>query len=93
MVYYFLIIAFLTALVLGIKLIPKIVELSHELHIFDLPDSRKVHKLPIPRLGGVVFLPIVIIASAVVIVLMLRFDVDTHRLWQGAVVQTFVAYL
>ena len=93
MVYYFLIIAFLIALVLGIKLIPKIVELSHELHIFDLPDSRKVHKLPIPRLGGVVFLPIVIIASAVVIVLMLRFDVDTHRLWQGAVVQTFVAYL
>jgi UDP-N-acetylmuramyl pentapeptide phosphotransferase/UDP-N-acetylglucosamine-1-phosphate transferase len=90
---YFLILTPLLAAALGYTIIPKIVELSHELHIFDLPDSRKVHKLPVPRLGGVVFLPIVIIAVAVAIVVMLRFNIDTERLWKGTVVQTFVAYL
>ena len=93
MITYFLILTPLLAAALGYTIIPKIVELSHELHIFDLPDSRKVHKLPVPRLGGVVFLPIVIIAVAVAIVVMLRFNIDTERLWKGTVVQTFVAYL
>lgn len=93
MILLFLTLTPIIAFTLGIKLIPKIVELSHELHIFDLPDSRKIHKLPVPRLGGVVFLPITIIAVATVIVLMLRLDIDTVRLWKGTVVQTFVAYL
>ncbi len=93
MITYFLILTPLLAAALGYTIIPKIVELSHELHIYDLPDSRKVHKLPVPRLGGVVFLPIVIIAVAVAIVVMLRFNIDTERLWKGTVVQTFVAYL
>lgn len=93
MIILFLTLTLIIAFALGVKLIPKIVELSHELHIFDLPDSRKIHKLPVPRLGGVVFLPIVIISVAVVIVLMLRLDLDSARIWKGTVVQTFVAYL
>ena len=93
MIILFLTLTLIIAFALGVKLIPKIVELSHELHIFDLPDSRKIHKLPVPRLGGVVFLPIIIISVAVVIVLMLRLDLDSARIWKGTVVQTFVAYL
>lgn len=93
MILYLTAIIPIIALALGMMLIPKIVELSHELHIFDLPDSRKIHKLPVPRLGGVIFLPIVIIAVATIIVVLLRFNVDAGKLWKGTAVQTFVAYL
>lgn len=91
--YIFLCLIFITTLMLGIKFIPKVVELSHELHFYDMPDSRKVHKFPIPRLGGVAFLPIVVVAVTAMIVILLRLNFDTAKLWQGTIVQTFVAYL
>lgn len=84
---------FITTLMLGIRFIPKVVELSHELHFYDMPDSRKVHKLPVPRMGGIAFLPIVIITITAAIVILLRLNFDTDDLWQGSAVQIFVAYL
>ena len=62
----YLTIAFSIATVIGVVAIPRVVSLANNLHLYDLPDSRKVHKLPIPRLGGVVFLPAVVIAIAVI---------------------------
>lgn len=85
--------SFLLALFLGMLLIPKVVHLSHELHLYDLPDARKVHKLPIPRLGGVVFLPIVTAAIAMVLVVVLRLNINTDLLWESTMIQHFLAYL
>ena len=34
--------------------------------LFDVPDERKVHKRPIPRLGGVTFFPVIVFTFAVV---------------------------
>ena len=56
----YLTIAFVIATVIGAVSIPRIVKLANSLHLYDLPNSRKVHKLPIPRLGGVAFLPAVV---------------------------------
>ena len=62
----YLTIAFSIATVIGVVAIPRVVSLANNLHLYDIPDSRKVHKLPIPRLAGVVFLPAVVIAIAVI---------------------------
>ena len=57
----FLILAgILTALYMGRNIIPKILIISMRKRLFDIPDDRKIHKRPIPRLGGVTFYPIIL---------------------------------
>lgn len=84
---------FLLSLLLGFLIIPCVVRLSHEMHLYDLPDSRKVHALPIPRLGGVVFLPIATAIIAIVLVIMLRAGVTGEFLWSNVTIQHFLAYM
>lgn len=60
-VFYFL--AVLISIVLAALLIPKVLVISYKKQLFDLPSARKVHNLPIPRLGGITFFPIVLIYS------------------------------
>ncbi|MBQ9561403.1 MAG: undecaprenyl/decaprenyl-phosphate alpha-N-acetylglucosaminyl 1-phosphate transferase [Prevotella sp.] len=84
---------FLLSLLLGAFTIPCVVRLSHELHLYDLPDSRKVHALPIPRLGGVIFLPVATIIIAIVLVLMLRIGITHEFLWSNVTIQHFLAYM
>jgi UDP-GlcNAc:undecaprenyl-phosphate/decaprenyl-phosphate GlcNAc-1-phosphate transferase len=50
-----LIISFVTALVISTLAIPYIIKLSKKYQLVDKPDQRKVHKTPIPTLGGVGF--------------------------------------
>lgn len=52
----------LSAIILGIILIPNILIISYKKKLFDEPDARKVHKHPIPRLGGLSFFPAILIA-------------------------------
>lgn len=59
--YLFLGGSFLLAAVLGMIIIPNILFISYKKHLFDVPDERKVHKTPVPRLGGLSFLPAIII--------------------------------
>ena len=52
---------FLLALLLGLLIIPKILLISYKKRLFDLPDCRKVHQVPVPRLGGISFFPVILI--------------------------------
>lgn len=51
---------FVAAAVTAIGL-PLIVKACHYFKFYDLPDGRKVHQTPVPRLGGIVFMPAAII--------------------------------
>ena len=53
---------FLLSLLLGMVIVPKILLISYKKRLFDMPDSRKVHQLPIPRLGGISFFPVILIS-------------------------------
>lgn len=53
---------FLTAVLLAVIIIPNILLISYKKQLFDLPDERKVHKIPVPRLGGLAFFPVVLIS-------------------------------
>ena len=59
---YILIAAFVTAVTLGRMIIPNILIISLRKRLFDVPDERKVHKRPVPRLGGVSFFPVILFA-------------------------------
>ena len=62
MIYLFLLCDFLIAVCLGCIVIPKILVISYKKQLFDMPDERKVHSMPIPRLGGVSFFPVILIS-------------------------------
>lgn len=55
-----LIAGIIIAAYLGSKIIPKILLISMRKRLFDVPDERKVHQRPIPRLGGVTFFPVIL---------------------------------
>lgn len=57
---YIIIAAFITAVILGRIIIPNILVISMRKRLFDEPDARKIHKRPIPRLGGVTFFPVIV---------------------------------
>ncbi len=55
-----LIAGFLIAVLMGQVIIPKILLISLRKRLFDIPDNRKVHKHPVPRLGGITFYPVIL---------------------------------
>lgn len=92
-VIFVLAVTFVLTLCIGIFLTPRVVAVAKELHLYDLPDSRKVHQIPIPRVGGVMFLPTVVIAITLVLVVLLRMGVMGDKVWEGATIQHFMAYM
>ena len=52
------------AVLLGMVIIPNILFISYKKQLFDIPDGRKVHKTPVPRLGGLSFFPVILITMA-----------------------------
>lgn len=59
--YYFLLAAFIMSVAIAMLVLPKILLISHKKRLFDMPDKRKVHHTPIPRLGGLSFFPVILI--------------------------------
>ncbi len=53
----YIIIAFTISLVFSLIGTPLIVKFCNTYGLFDLPNTRKVHKYSIPRLGGTLFMP------------------------------------
>lgn len=54
---------------LGALLMPRVLVISYKKKLFDIPDSRKVHTIPVPRLGGITFFPITLISFLFAIVI------------------------
>lgn len=73
--------------------IPYIVKVSNTLKLFDLPNSRKVHSRPVPRLGGAAFLPIVIAVVCIATIVILRMSLKNIDLWTCTSILNFLAYI
>ncbi len=56
----------LNAMITGF-VIPKILLVAFRKKLFDIPDERKIHHLPVPRLGGIAFCPVVICTLALLV--------------------------
>lgn len=53
----YIIIAFIVSFAMTAFLTPQLIKLCHLRNVFDTPDERKVHSERIPRLGGLLFMP------------------------------------
>lgn len=77
----FLLFGFLFAVSLGMVIIPRILAISHKKRLYDVPDARKVHTMPVPRLGGLSFFPVILMSMFLVIGFRLYFwDVNVSGL-------------
>lgn len=62
--------AIVISVVVGIIVIPQILRLCKKKGLYDLPDERKVHSNAIPRLGGVSFVPALVVSVGCLIGIM-----------------------
>jgi UDP-GlcNAc:undecaprenyl-phosphate GlcNAc-1-phosphate transferase len=67
--------AMMTALVISIALTPLMIRLAPRMGMVDLPDPRKVHLAPIPRVGGLG------IAVGTLVALLLFVPIDSLVAW------------
>ena len=67
MICFFLLGSFLIAILLAMIIIPNILLISYKRQLFDIPDERKVHSVPVPRLGGVSFFPVILISISLAV--------------------------
>lgn len=61
-----LICGFVLSCIIGLIVIPNILLVSHKKRLFDMPDARKVHNTPVPRLGGLSFFPAIMVTVFVI---------------------------
>lgn len=69
---YIDLLTFLCVMTLTGLIIPQILLIAFRKKLFDEPDSRKIHKLAVPRLGGIAFFPSILFA------LLLLFGLATY---------------
>lgn len=93
MIALFLAGSFLIALLLGIVMIPNILLVSYRKRLFDLPDSRKVHTCPVPRLGGISFLPAIVITFALIMGFRILHGIPVENLPLSRTLYEFLFYI
>ena len=62
--------AFLASAACGFVMIPQIMNYCKQKNLYDIPNSRKVHQNAVPRLGGISFLPSMLLAFFLVTLVM-----------------------
>ena len=76
--YIYILLSFVLSMVCGLVFIPLIIRYCKRKNLFDLPDKRKVHKNAIPRLGGVSFMPSMIVTGLVALLVYDGVTGDQH---------------
>lgn len=66
----YIVCSFFISFLCGMIIIPSVIRFCNKKGIYDMPNARKVHKHNIPRLGGVCFLPSMLLASLIAMVVM-----------------------
>lgn len=90
--YLIIILDFVAAFLLGASIIRLLLRIAYHNRLFDQPDVRKVHSIPVPRLGGMSFLPTIVIVIAFTIGSLYRFDL-VHTSFGDNILFVRVAYL
>ncbi|MBO7119426.1 MAG: undecaprenyl/decaprenyl-phosphate alpha-N-acetylglucosaminyl 1-phosphate transferase [Bacteroidaceae bacterium] len=60
-----LIVSFVSAMIVTAIGLPLIINACRRFKYFDFPDERKVHRTPVPRLGGLIFMPAAVVGLIV----------------------------
>lgn len=76
-----LIAGFFIAVLMGQIIIPRILLISLRKRLFDVPDERKVHTHPVPRLGGITFYPVILFVMCFIMVIRILLDHFPNQLF------------
>lgn len=90
MIYVYIVGVFLISVFLTTIIIPHILFISYKKRLFDIPDNRKVHETPIPRLGGISFFPVILMSLCFIIGIRYFMDRPVDILWAPSL---FMQYL
>lgn len=91
--FYFLIIAFGMSAIMGWVIIPRILLISHKKKLYDIPDYRKIHDTPIPRLGGISFFPVITITISLLMAVRYIVGLDIIHVPERIVLIEFLCLL
>ena len=91
--YWFLLASFVLSFLMGWWLIPRVLIISYKHQLFDMPDDRKVHDQPIPRLGGLTFFPVITITLSLLMGIRYLFGWDVVNLPAVEVLVEFMMLL
>lgn len=91
-IYYFLLAAFFVSTIVAMLVLPNILLISHKKKLFDMPDKRKVHHAPIPRLGGLSFFPVMLITMGGLVLIYHLMGLSSRSM-HGEVPYEFLALL
>ena len=61
--------AFILSMTCGAFFIPSVLKFCKKKKLYDIPTLRKVHSAPIPRLGGIAFIPSMMISAVAVLLI------------------------
>lgn len=90
MIYIYITGIFLLSVILASVIIPRILFISYKKRLFDVPDDRKIHEMPIPRLGGLSFLPVILMSLCLITGLRYYMNDPVDTLWAS---NLFIQYL
>ena len=91
-IYIFLLVALVVSVTIAMLVLPNILLISHKKKLFDMPDKRKVHHAPIPRLGGLSFFPVMLITMGGLVLIYHLMGLSSGSL-HGEVPYEFLALL
>lgn len=90
MMYIYIALTFILSVLLATVVIPRIIFISYKKRLFDIPDIRKVHQTPVPRLGGLAYLPVILISFCVITGIRYFMNHPVDSLWSSGL---FLQYL
>lgn len=73
--------SFFLAILIEWVVIPRVLLISKVKRLYDLPDKRKSHKTPIPRLAGITFFPVAMLSFLPVLGLQAAFMADPSAIY------------
>lgn len=63
------------SIIIEMMILPRVIFIAKKKRLFDLPDKRKKHCEPIPRLGGITFTPVILLVTLFGIFIKFKFQI------------------
>ena len=62
------------SIIIEMMILPRVLFIAKKKKLFDLPDKRKTHSKPIPRLGGITFTPVILLVFFFILFIRFKFN-------------------
>lgn len=73
-------VACIISMIIEMMILPRIIYISKKKRLFDLPDNRKHHAMPIPRLGGISFTPVILLVGLFTLFIRFKYQIWAEEL-------------